>query len=531
MAVVCWNGVVVVAAMYAVFLAVGLVAARRSQEGTASDLMIAGRAMPFWLATCTMIATWVDGGYLLGTAQYAFDYDPENGILGVSAALQGGVCFGISLILGGLFFAHIMRRLEFTTIVDPFDARFGKKWAAVLFLPAMLGELFWSGALLVAIGSTFSVLLDIDLTTGILLSAAVVTLYTMVGGMWSVAFTDAFQLALIPVGMLMSLPFVLERTGGFVTTFEKYVAGRPGVDRLFPPLQPSDGWTLPAIVNWWDMTIMLTLGGIPWNCYFQRVLACQSPRKAQAHSIVAGVFTMILTIPPLILGMAAFVLWGNADGAAASAIRSDPSKTLPMLLKETAPFPVLAMGLAAIIGAVTSSFSSSILSAGSMFGWNVYRRLVAPGVTVDRLKTVIRLAIVLLGVGAVALALKVQSVAQLWLFTADLVFVLLFPQLLASLYDPAANRIGSVVAFVVSLFLRLGGGIAELDMPPFLPYDSCLAWFGCNDFAAVSAFPVRTFAAAAGLLLLPVVSRLTSRWDPPRALTRGSSVDDFLCEP
>src|SRR5262249_54268118 len=157
-------------------------------------------------AVLTMTATWVDGGYLLGTAESAFKDS-------LALAIQGGLCFGISLLLGGLFFARTMRRLEFHTLIDPFEARYGKGWAAVLFLPAMLGEVIWSGALLLSIGSTFEVILGMEKTQAILLSAAVVTLYTMVGGMWSVAYTDTFQLALIPLGMLAALPFALSLVG------------------------------------------------------------------------------------------------------------------------------------------------------------------------------------------------------------------------------------------------------------------------------------------------------------------------------
>src|SRR5687767_15940842 len=60
------------------------------------------------------------------------------------------------------------------------------------------------------------------------------------------------------------------------------------------------------------------------------------------------------------------------------------------------------------------------------------------------------------GVGAVWMALEVQSVQALWFFTSDLVFVLLFPQLVFALYDSKANLAGSVAAFSVSLVLRLG---------------------------------------------------------------------------
>ena len=61
------------------------------------------------------------------------------------------------------------------------------------------------------------------------------------------------------------------------------------------------------------------------------------------------------------------------------------------------------------------------------------------------MKRVIRSSILLFGALATVLALKVQSVQALWFFTSDLVFVLLFPQLLFALFDPKANRTGSIV--------------------------------------------------------------------------------------
>ena len=170
-----------------------------------------------------------------------------------------------------------MRTLGFNTLIDPFESRFGKHWAAVLFIPAMLAEVFWSAELLVAIGSSFDVVLGVRLTVAILLAAAVVTLYTMMGGLWSVAYTDVFQLGLVALGLLIALPYILHSTGGLGATLSGY-RGRP----------PRCVWTMPAAVNWWDVAIMLTLGGIPWNCYFQRVLSCRTPRDAQQMSIWSG---------------------------------------------------------------------------------------------------------------------------------------------------------------------------------------------------------------------------------------------------
>lgn len=465
--------------MYASFAAIGWLASRKGASGGSDGFMVAGRAMPLWLATFTMTATWVDGGYLLGTAEGVYRSSLASG-------LQGGVCFGISLIIGGLFFARRMRALEYHTLIDPFEARFGARWAVVLALPAMLAEMFWSAELLVALGSTFGVVLDLDLTTGIVISAAVVTLYTMAGGMWAVAYTDAFQLVLVAVGLAVALPYSLSAAGGLGHAWSVYQAA------------PHDASF--SSVAWWDLSIMLMLGGVPWNCYFQRVLSCRTPRAAQAHSILSGLMTMALTIPPLLMGLVAFAYaW---PPALADRLAAQPADALPMIFRYVTPPAIGLLGLAAIIGAVTSSFSSSILSAGSMFAWNVWLRLINPGLRAAGLTVVMRMAVAAMGVGAVWMALKVQSVQALWFFTSDLVFVLLFPQLVAALYDSKANLAGSVAAFAVSLVLRVGGGEPLFGMPALIPYPEWL--------------PFKTLAAAAGLVLLPAVSRLTGRLVPPR---------------
>jgi high affinity choline transporter 7 len=485
--------------MYAAFLLIGWRAARRARGASVAEFIVAGRALPLWLATLTMTATWVDGGYLLGTAEGVYKSSLATGF-------QGGVCFGISLILGGLFFARRMRQHEFTTLIDPFEARFGARWAVVLSLPAVLAEMFWSAELLVALGATFGVILDLDLTTAIVMSAVVVTLYTMVGGMWAVAYTDAFQLGLVALGLAIALPVAIHAAGGFGHVLSFYVVTRPEAAVFLPPLHASGSlWTSQAIVGWWDLTAMLIFGGIPWNCYFQRVLSCRSPRDAQAHSVLSGLLTIALTFPPLLLGLVAAAYPWPPDLAARLAVQ--PADALPMVFKYITPPIVGLLGLAAIVGAVTSSFSSSILSAGSMFSWNFCTRLLRPDLPAATLQRVMRATIGVLGVAAVAMALRVQSVQALWFFTSDLVFVLLVPQLTYALLDPKANLIGSAAAFAVSLVLRIGGGEVLFGIPALIPYPE---WI-----------PFRTLAAATGMVLLPVVSRLTSRWSVPRPLRQA----------
>ena len=282
-----------------------------------------------------------------------------------------------------------------------------------------------------------------------------------------------------------------------------YVAARPDGGGVIPPLHAQGGlWSTASVIGWWDVSLMLIFGGIPWNCYFQRVLSCRTPRDARRMSSLAGVMTIAFTVPPLLMGVAAFAYPWPPDLLAR--LQTTPADAMPMLFAKAVPPVVGLLGLAAIIGAVTSSFSSSILSAGSMLSWNCLKRLVWPSLSVVQMKGVIRSSILLFGAMATVLALKVQSVQALWFFTSDLVFVLLFPQLLWALFDPKANRTGSMAAFAVSAFLRLGGGEPLLGLPAFLAYPDTV--------------PFRTVAAVAGLLLMPIVSRATARWDVPRPL-------------
>ena len=138
---------------------------------------------------------------------------------------------------------------------------------------------------------------------------------------------------------------------------------------------------------------------------------------------------------------------------------------------------------------------------------------------------VLRGSLAVLGAAAVVMALRVQSVQALWFFTSDLVFVLLVPQLVYALFDTRANLAGSVAAFAVSLLLRAGGGEPLFGIAPIVPYPEIFAaivpidpkdWFDAQSGALL--FPFKTLAAAAGMVILPAVSRLTGRWSPPMPL-------------
>jgi len=497
-----WGGYIAMIVFYGAIFYMGSYAATLKDASDTTGVMLAGRSIPLGIAVFTMSATWVGGGYINGTAEYTASYG--------LAWVQAPWGYALSLVVGGLFFAKKMRRFRFKTMLDPLAQRYGKKMAALLFIPALTGEIFWTAAILTALGTTFSTVLGLDFTYSIIISAAIAVAYTAVGGLWAVALTDVIQMILLLGGLFLVLPFALEHVGGFDAMWTAYKAKKGSMATLFPPI---DGWRHPdwgnSYFQWWDYALLLIFGGIPWQVYFQRVLSSKNEQTAQNLSILAGVVCLIAAVPAVLIGMIGDVANWEAAGVAAP---ENAALTLPYVIRYLTNPVVATIGLGAIAAAVMSSVDSSILSASSMASWNVYRPLVRPNISSEMLGKVIKRCIWIIGIAATLLALQVKSVYALWFLCSDFVFCILFPQLVTALFDKKANWYGAAAGLFVSFVLRFGGGDATLGIPQMIPYpilEDGQIWF-----------PFRTLSMLSGLLTIIIVSRFTQKQCPPTVLHR-----------
>ncbi|WP_134703292.1 sodium:solute symporter family protein [Ammoniphilus sp. YIM 78166] len=492
-----WPGLFMMLGFYALFYYVG---AKSTEKKRDDDMLVAGRSMPLWIAMFTMTATWVGGGYITGTSENVYNYG--------MVWTQAPWAFSISLILGGIFYARKMRRYEFMTMLDPLESRFGKRMGGLLYFPALLGEVFCIAAYLTALGMTFGVILGLDFKVSIIFSAFIAIAYTVIGGLWAIAHTDVLQLCIMFVGLIFVLPFAFANVGGIEVAFSKYAEGMGDTLSLFPPLM---GWTDPNWGNyywqWWDFALLLMLGGIPWQIYFQRVLAAKNENTAMWLSISAGLVCMLAAVPPALIGIAGY----NADWSAlGTSAPENPSMILSYVFKFMSPGLVGSLALGGLAAAVIGSVAASMLSASSMAAWNVYRPLVKPNANKIQLDKMIKRCIIIVGVGSTIIALSAKSVYALWYLSSDLVYCILFPQLTLALFNKGVNTYGSAAGFAVALLLRVGGGEPLLGLPPFLPYPMI------ED--GVVLFPFRTFAMVSSLMTIITVSYFTRKICPPMPL-------------
>ena len=176
-------------------VAIGLYAAKFVHN--TKDYAIAGRRMPMYIVTATVFATWFGSETVLGIPATFM----KEGFSGIIADPFGS---SLCLILVGLFFARPLYRMNLLTIGDYYRKRYSRPVELLTTLCIVISYLGWVGAQIKALGLVFNVVSEgaISQDMGMIIGASTVLVYTVLGGMFSVAITDFIQMIIIVLGML-----------------------------------------------------------------------------------------------------------------------------------------------------------------------------------------------------------------------------------------------------------------------------------------------------------------------------------------
>ena len=189
-------------------IVIGLLSARKVHS--AKDYITAGRNLPLPMVLAMVFATWFGAETVLGISATFL----ESGFRGlISDPLGASIC----LVIFGLIFARPLYRMNLLTLGDFFRIRYNKQTEMILSLCIVISYLGWVAAQVTALGLVFNVL-SYDVLTqtqGMLIGAAVVLLYTLFGGMWSVAITTFVQMIVIVIGLLAVSWMAGDMAGGF----------------------------------------------------------------------------------------------------------------------------------------------------------------------------------------------------------------------------------------------------------------------------------------------------------------------------
>jgi len=444
-------------------IAIGWWASRKIE--TSADFIVAGRRLPLWVLWATTFATFWCAGVVLGAAEETY----KGGIIDVIADPYGG---GLCLILTGLFFIRAMRRMKCTTPSDYYEARYNRTAGFLCSLFQIACYVGGVGYLFVAFGEILTSFLGVSLELGIIIGASVVFLYIIVGGMFAIAMTDFVQMIMIIVGLIIAFPLALKAAGGWST----FVSSVPPESFRFAP---SAGGGVSPWIGWIAAWAAIGLGNIPGGDTFQRNLAAKNESVAVWGLLIAGILYLIIGNIPVLLGIIGKVLVPDLEHSAL---------VLPELAKMVFHPVVFGIFIASLIGATMSSSDSYLLVASSAIGRNVYR-FFKPDVSDAKMLKMNRWMVPACGVVSIIIALYMQSIYELMVYTYELLLGGLFAPLLLGIYWKKANSTGAISAMV-------SGGIVTFIL-----------------FNVTEAYAI--IGCLVGIVTMLIVCPATAKKDPP----------------
>ena len=421
-----------------VTIAIGLVAAKRVKSS--ADFAIAGRHLPLAMIVTTTFATWFGSETVLGIPA-KFVNSGLNGV--VEDPFGAGSC----LILVGLFFAGKLYRMSLLTISDYYRERYGRSVEIICSIIIMVSYLGWVSAQVTALGLVFNLLSggSISMPLGMTIGVISVLAYTLFGGMWSVAITDFMQMIILVVGLATLAVFAGNQAGGA----DKVVALAVSQD-MFKFLPEPE---LKEILFFVAAAITMMFGSIPQQDVFQRVMSANSLSAATKGPIIGGICYIVFAFVPMFLVVSALIIMPEK---AAQLMQEDPQKVLPTLVMEQMPFVMQVLFFGALLSAIKSCASATLLAPSVTFTENIWRQFYPhqgdkQALLAMRITVLVFSALVL----AYAILMQGSSIYDMVSGAYQVTLVGAFIPLLFGLYWPKATTQGAIFSIVLGLLAWL----------------------------------------------------------------------------
>jgi len=423
-------------------IAIGLWAAKRVKN--TADFAIAGRHLPLVMIVTTTFATWFGSETVLGIPA-TFITSGLHGV--VEDPFGAGTC----LILVGIFFAAKLYRMTLLTISDYYRERFGRTIEVTCSLVIILSYLGWVAAQVTALGLVFNVLSEgaISKPLGMVIGTGSILAYTLFGGMWSVAVTDFIQMIILVIGLFILAVFAGHQAGGA----DKVIALATSKD-LFKFLpEPSAS----EIVGFIAAGMTMMLGSIPQQDVFQRVMSAKDIKAATRGPVIGGVCYIVFAFVPMFLVTSALIIMPDTVAKLmATGVKADSQMILPTLVRDHMPFVMQVLFFGALLSAIKSTASATLLAPSVTFVENIWRQFFPRQADKHELRTM-RITVLIFSacVCAYAIALQGTPIYEQVSGAYQVTLVGAFVPLAAGLYWKRATTQGAIFSIVLGVLAWL----------------------------------------------------------------------------
>ena len=417
-----------------VTIGIGLWAARRVKN--TADFAIAGRHLPLYMIITTTFATWFGSELVLGVPAKFLEG-------GLRALVEDPFGAGMCLILVGVFFAAKLYRMNLLTISDYYRSRYGRSIEIICSLIIMISYLGWVSAQVTALGLVFNLLSggSVSIPMGMTIGVLSVLVYTLFGGMWSVAVTDFVQMIILVVGLLVLAFFAGDMAGGAGKVVD--LATSRDLFKFLP--EPS----FHEIVFFIGAAITMMFGSIPQQDIFQRVMSADTEKSAVRGTIIGGACYVIFAFVPMFLVASALLIMPEQ---AKALLADDPQKVLPTLVMDKMPFAMQVLFFGALLSAIKSCASATLLAPSVTFTENIWRQFRPYTSDKDNLKTM-RISVLVFAACVLTYSIVMQGtpIYELVASAYQVPLVGAFVPLVFGLYWKRATTQGAIGAVVLGI--------------------------------------------------------------------------------
>jgi SSS family solute:Na+ symporter len=428
--------------------------------GNPDDFYVAGRKLTPFILAAVITATNVNLYSFVGQAGIAYKH-------GISILWQTWTG-NMALVFSGLFIIPIMRRLRIRTVPEFLEMRYNKAVRTLVGFLWVFRLAFWLGVVLYTAVVAAQAITGIEsYTFWIFVFAVIAIIYTMLGGMWSVAFTDVMQFVFMLGGALIVLPLSMAAVGWM-----------PGLIEKLPDLS----MTLVRNTGTYDWKFILAifLLGIEWASVdqglLQRAFGADSTRTVAKGLVLAGIITTPFALLWNLPGLAASVLYPGLENA---------DQAIPMLLSGLLPPVILGLVVCGLISSQLSTISGNLNGVATLFTNDIYESLKKRKATDKEVLRIARFMTFMVGIfmiifayfipvmgGAVEAYLTIIGIMDMPLFIVGILYGLLWKRATstAAIVGYIAGAIAGIIGKFVYLFdfnltTFLSAGVALITVP------------------------------------------------------------------
>ncbi len=332
--------------------AVSLAASRRKKVAT-EDYFLAGRELRWWLIGISLIASNISTEHFVGLAGRGY-------ALGLAIASYEWMA-AVTMVVVALFFLPKFLRAGIFTMPEYLEYRYDAGARSIMAFFMMLAYVFVALATVLYSGAlALEAVIGLDVITGIWIIGALSGLYVTYGGLRAVVWTELIQGTALLLGALLVFVLSLNALGGWAE-FTALSAGK--LHTVLPWNDPEMPWLAVFVGGLWIPNLFY------WGLnqfITQRALAARSLADGQRGTLFAAAIKVSIPFLIVMPGIMALHLYPD--------LIKTPDQAYPVLIRELVPPGLLGIMLAALFGAVLSTFESLLNSAATIFSLDIYQR-------------------------------------------------------------------------------------------------------------------------------------------------------------